>query len=90
MRRSGPESIRMETSGVRTKREERVRLSRGSEEVHTAQSQPIIGIPTDVPVPRKVISRAKLSGETALGMREESWLGSRKCLSLENAIFFPS
>src|SRR5688572_4442312 len=34
----------------------RVRLLRGSDEVHTAQSQAIIGTPCDVPVPRKTIS----------------------------------
>ncbi len=32
----------------------RVRVSRGSDEVHTAQSHAISGIPPEVPVPRKV------------------------------------
>src|SRR4051794_7973846 len=32
----------------------RVRLSRGSTEWHTAQSQPIAGTPCDVPLPRMV------------------------------------
>jgi hypothetical protein len=33
---------------------ERVRLSRGSADRQTAQSQPIWGTPKDVPVPRNV------------------------------------
>ena len=35
----------------------RVRRSRGSVEVHTAQVQPIIGTPCEVPVPRSVTLR---------------------------------
>jgi len=35
--------------------EGRVRLSRGSSEAQTAQRQPMIGTPCDVPVPRKVM-----------------------------------
>ena len=42
---------------VSTKIDGRRRLSRGSVERHTAQSQPIIGTPCDVPVPRNVISQ---------------------------------
>ena len=33
----------------------RVRQSRGSVDRHTSQSQPIIGTPCEVPVPRKVM-----------------------------------
>src|SRR4051812_24453282 len=36
--------------------EARVRLLRGSVEVHTAQSHAIIGTPCDVPVPKKMTS----------------------------------
>ncbi len=35
--------------------DERVRLSRGSAEGQTAQSQPTIGTPCEVPVPRNVM-----------------------------------
>ena len=35
--------------------EVRMRRSRGSSEVQTGHSQPIIGTPVDVPVPRSVI-----------------------------------
>ena len=41
---------------VSTKMDGRSRVSRGSAERQVAQSQPIIGTPCDVPVPRKVIS----------------------------------
>jgi hypothetical protein len=34
----------------------RKRASRGSVEVHTAQSQAIMGTPWEVPVPRKITS----------------------------------
>jgi hypothetical protein len=36
---------------------ERVRLLRGSVEVQTAHSQPIMGTPVDVPVPRNTSRR---------------------------------
>lgn len=38
-----------------TSEEQRMRLSRGSFEVHTLHEQPICGTPEDVPVPKKVI-----------------------------------
>jgi len=34
--------------------EQRKRLSRGSEDAHTAQGQAITGTPCDVPVPKKM------------------------------------
>ena len=54
-RRSDEVSIRMVAPPGRPIRiEGRDRLSRGSVDRHTAQAQPIIGTPMDVPVPRKV------------------------------------
>jgi len=43
--------------------EDRSRWSRGSGERQTSQSQPIIGTPCDVPVPRKVTVRPDLRVE---------------------------
>ena len=43
--------------------DERVRWFLGFVEVQTGQSQPIIGTPTDVPVPRKTSVRAWLMGK---------------------------
>lgn len=40
---------------ISTSEEQRMRLSRGSFEVHTLHEQPICGTPEDVPVPKKVI-----------------------------------
>src|SRR5262245_48692990 len=54
IRRSGPASTSTRAPGVSTKIEGRRRVSRGSADRQTAQSQPIIGTPCDVPVPRKV------------------------------------
>jgi len=48
MSTAGPPSSSMYTDG-------RERLSRGSVDPQTAQRQPIMGTPCDVPVPRKVI-----------------------------------
>src|SRR5438445_10048545 len=48
----------------------RVRRSRGSVERHTAQSQPIIGTPCDVPVPSSVILRLNDAFAAALGLDE--------------------
>src|SRR5437773_6309550 len=48
----------------------RVRRSRGSVERHTAQSQPIIGTPCDVPVPSSVILRLNDALAAALGLDE--------------------
>src|SRR3954464_2723432 len=53
-RRSGPASTSTCASAVSTKIDGRRRRSRGSADRHTGQSQPIIGTPCDVPVPRKV------------------------------------
>src|SRR3954471_22708938 len=58
-RRSGPASTRScPPSPVATSTEVRIRRSRGSADLQTVQSQPIIGTPCDVPVPRKVIFTA--------------------------------
>ena len=53
-RSSGGVSIRIVAPSRLDHRADRVRLSRGSVERQTAQSQPIWGTPNDVPVPRKV------------------------------------
>src|SRR3712207_677963 len=63
VRKSVPVSTTNEHSGVWMKIEERSRLSRGSDEWQTSQSQPIIGTPCDVPVPRKVATSSELSVE---------------------------
>ena len=53
-RKSGPQSMsRRRWSSVSSNAEQRERRSRGSEDVHTAQEQPICGMPDEVPVPRK-------------------------------------
>src|SRR5438309_1475315 len=52
--------------------DERVRLSRGSLDPHTAHVQPITGTPTDVPVPRKVIVRRELRFVIIAGHSERS------------------
>ncbi len=52
--KSGPESITTVLSPS-TKIDERSRLSRLSDEVHTSQPQAITGTPCDVPVPKKVM-----------------------------------
>src|SRR5262245_38311659 len=58
-RKSAETSMTMRRStsstAVSTIRPVRRRLSRGSSDRQTSQSHPIIGTPTDVPVPRKVI-----------------------------------
>src|SRR5918995_4503808 len=53
-RSSGGVSIRMVAPPACTTAPLRVRLSLGSVERQTGQSQPIWGTPNDVPVPRKV------------------------------------
>ena len=53
-RSSGGVSMRMVAPFAWTAAPERVRLSRGSADRQTAQSQPIWGTPKDVPVPRNV------------------------------------
>src|SRR5678815_5190030 len=54
-RKSGVVSITIDAwPGTLTWIDGRRRLSRGSVERHTSQSQPIIGTPEDVPVPRNV------------------------------------
>src|SRR5438067_9923691 len=52
--------------------EERRRLSRGSSERQTAQSQPSIGTPWEVPVPRKVSVSWELSVADGVGKLELS------------------
>jgi hypothetical protein len=47
-------SIRIAAPPASTSAAERLRLSRGSADRHTAHEQPIWGTPNDVPVPRKV------------------------------------
>ena len=64
-RSSGAASTWMCSPSITTWTEARVRLSRGSVEEQTAQSQPIIGTPCDVPVPRKMTSMAKTHGRRA-------------------------
>ena len=53
-RSSGGVSIRRVVPPSWITAPDRVRLSRGSVERQTGQSQPIWGTPNDVPVPRKV------------------------------------
>ncbi len=54
----GVDQQRRPSSSVAMRTEGRSRLSRGSVERQVAQSQPIIGTPCDVPVPRNVILQA--------------------------------
>src|SRR5688572_14264773 len=57
-RRSGPASMRIAPpASVWMTTEGRVRRSRGSSDRHVPHSQPIIGTPCEVPVPRKVICK---------------------------------
>jgi hypothetical protein len=53
--KSGPASTTRDVCSERTQMLERRRLSRVSVDVQTAQSQPIIGTPLLVPVPRNVM-----------------------------------
>lgn len=55
--KSGPASINTTLSCHSTSAEERSRLSLGSRELQTGQSQPMIGTPREVPVPSSVILR---------------------------------
>src|SRR5262249_3446957 len=71
-RRRGPPS-----TGISTIRPGRSRLSRGSVDRQTEHSDPIIGTPTDVPVPRKVIRIRSGSGEWGMG----SGNGNRQFMS---------
>src|SRR4029453_6721244 len=60
-RRSGPASINtLVPASPRTNTDGRRRLSRGSSERQVLHSQPIIGTPCEVPVPRNVISKLGL------------------------------
>jgi hypothetical protein len=62
-RRSDEVSIRIVAPPARPIRiDGLVRLSRGSVDWQTAQVQPIIGTPMDVPVPRKVTSTGLVGG----------------------------
>src|SRR5690242_12744576 len=51
-RSSGGVSIRSRAAPTSTSAADRVRLSRGSDEVQVRQPHPICGTPNDVPVPR--------------------------------------
>src|SRR5438876_3959560 len=53
-RKSGVVSMSTVLPSYSTSTEGRVRWSRGSEEWHTAQSQPMVGTPIDVPLPSTV------------------------------------
>src|SRR5438093_12994160 len=53
-RKSGVVSITTTRPSNSSMTEGRVRLSWGSEDLHTRQSQARVGTPVDVPVPRKV------------------------------------
>src|SRR5687768_12744704 len=65
-RRSGPASIStLVPSSPRTNSEGRRRVSRGSSDRQVLQSQPIIGTPWEVPVPRNVISKRSLRVDDA-------------------------
>src|SRR3954464_8205376 len=68
-RRSGPASTRTLAPAVSTKIDGRSRASRGSAERHTAQSQPIIGTPCDVPVPRKVTRNSGFDDALLIALR---------------------
>src|SRR3954471_22749630 len=66
-RTSGPASTSTPCpSSVSTYTDARHRLSRGSAERHVSQSQPIIGTPCDVPVPRNVMRKGVLWLDDAL------------------------
>src|SRR4030095_6913347 len=54
VRKSGVVSISTFCPPRDSRTEVRIRLSRGSLEVHTAQRQPIVGTPIEVPEPRTV------------------------------------
>ena len=49
--------------------DDRVRLSRGSADVQTAQSHPIIGTPCEVPVPRNVMVSGRPTSFPSSGAR---------------------
>src|SRR6478736_402674 len=69
-RNSGAASTWMCRPSISTWMQARVRLLRGSGEVHTAQSHAIIGTPCDVPVPRKITSMG-LDGIPSAGSWQE-------------------
>src|SRR5450759_3779056 len=60
-RRSGPASTRTLVRPVSTKMDGRSRVSWGSVERQVAHSQPIMGTPWDVPVPRNVILKSSVA-----------------------------
>ena len=62
MRISGVVSTSRLPSGKQKSTLGRVLLLRGSVELHTEQSHPIIGTPVDVPVPRKISRRDGADG----------------------------
>src|SRR4051812_27555190 len=74
-RRSGPVSTNSwPPSSVAMSTEVRSRRSFGSVDLQTAQSQPIIGTPCDVPVPRNVIFTANEADRRRRALREDDAL----------------
>ena len=53
-RKSGPQSMSIVVSPSSSNAEQRKRVSRGSDDVHTSHLQPTSGTPVDVPVPKNV------------------------------------
>src|SRR6516164_7932587 len=76
-RRSGVVSMSRFPSGNPRTRLHRIRLFLGLSLVQVAQSQPIDGTPTDVPVPRKISCPAKSADRGTLGIG----LGGLECES---------
>src|SRR5260370_29909622 len=76
-RSSGGVSIRSRLPLVSMSAAVRERLSRGSEDVHVEQRQPICGTPNEVPVPRKISRTSHLFDLDEVGAARDVPLHSR-------------
>src|SRR2546430_5449041 len=93
-RKSGVVSMITERPLYSMSTEGRVRLSRGSEELQTTQSQPIVGTPIEVPLPSTVSVAFILPREPVVDFFFLDWLLLCKAFASRNETFgggvFPS